>query len=161
MRASDRLHDAIRHPELGSTVSSKHQVIVEDQPAAEDLDFLEDQVNAFNMNQTGAHDARQLAIFVRNSRREIIAGLSGFTWAGLCEIRFLWVHPARQRQGYGSRLLQAAEQEARARGCSMSILSTYSFQAPAFYHRHGYEIVGQIENCPVNHTNYYLRKRLG
>ncbi len=137
-----------------------HPLIVEDQPSSHDLEYLEDQINHYNRAQTGAFDDRDLAIFVRDEQQAIVAGLSGFTWAGICEVQLLWVHPSMQHQRYGSQLLQAAEREAQERGCSIVILSTYSFQAPGFYQKHGYEMVGSIEHCPPNHTDYYFKKRL-
>ena len=137
-----------------------HPFIVEDQPAAHDLQFLEYQIILYNMKQTGAFDGRALAIFLRNEQYEIIAGISGYTWAGMCEIEFLWVREEMRGQGYGSQLLQAAEQEARERGCSIIILGSYSFQAPGLYQQHGYDLVGRVENCPPNHTNYYFKKSL-
>lgn len=133
---------------------------VEDQPAAHDLSFLAAKIDQYNQEQTGAFDGRSLAIFVRDDLYEIIAGVSGYTWAGMCEIEYLWVRPDLQGQGYGKRLLQAAEEAARARGCSIVILGSYSFQAPAFYERNGYEIAGRIDNCPPGHTNYYFKKTL-
>jgi GNAT superfamily N-acetyltransferase len=135
-------------------------VSIEDQPKPADLEFLENQINTYNMVEVGAYDGRALAIFVRDATGAIIAGLSGFTWARMCEINFLWVHPELQGQGYGSQLLRMAEAEARARGCLITILGTYSFQAPAFYQRLGYELAGQLTDCPPGHTNYYLYKRL-
>ena len=137
-----------------------HPLIVEDQPAPDDLKFLEDQIIQHNITQTGAFDGRGLAIFVRGEQYGIIAGISGYTWAGMCEIEFLWVRADLQGQGYGTRLLQAAEQEARQRGCSIMILGSYSFQAPEFYQKHGYELVGRIDDCPPKHTNYYFKKNL-
>lgn len=129
-------------------------------PTTEDLTFLEEQINTHNVTQVGAHDYRPLAAFVRDEDGEMIAGISGYTWAGFCEIRFLWVHESVRKQGYGSRLLVSAEREARARGCRVIILSSYSFQAPDFYRRHGYETVGSIEDCPPGYTNVYLKKQL-
>jgi ribosomal protein S18 acetylase RimI-like enzyme len=134
--------------------------VIEDHPAPHDLEFLEHQINHYNMVQTGAFDGRALTVFVRNEQQDIIAGIVGYTWAGMCEIQFLWVHPDVRKQGYGTRLLHLAEQEAQQRSCSIIILSTYSFQAPAFYQRHGYEVVGRIDDCPPNYTNYYLKKIL-
>lgn len=135
-------------------------LIVEDQPDAHDLHFLGDQINTYNMTQTGSYDGRALAVFMRDDQGEIIAGISGYTWAGMCEIEFLWVRPDLQGQGIGGELLQAAEQEAQARGCEIIILGSYSFQAPGFYQQRGYDLVGRIENCPPNHTNYYFKKSL-
>jgi GNAT superfamily N-acetyltransferase len=133
-------------------------IFIQDQPAPDDLRFLEEQIIHHNDAQTGAYDGRGLAIFLRDERDEIIAGLSGYTWAGMCEIEFLWVRPDLHGQGLGRRLLQAAEQEAQDRGCSLVILGSYSFQAPDFYLRNGYELVGRIDDCPPGHTNYYFKK---
>jgi len=137
-----------------------YPIIIEDQPAPGDLQYLEDQIIQYNMTQTGAFDGRALAIFLKNEQHEIIAGLSGYTWAGMCEIEFLWVHEDLRGQGYGSQLLQTAEQEARERGCSIVILGSYSFQAPGLYQQHGYEQIGRVEDCPPDHSNYYFKKSL-
>jgi GNAT superfamily N-acetyltransferase len=139
---------------------SEPSFFIEDQPAPDDLRFLEVQIDRYNMAQTGAYDGRGLAIFLRDEQYEIVAGISGYTWAGMCEIEFLWVRPDLQGQGLGRRLLTAAEQEALDRGSSIVILGSYSFQAPEFYRQNGYELVGRVDNCPPNHTNYYFKKTL-
>jgi GNAT superfamily N-acetyltransferase len=92
---------------------------------------------------------------------ERLAGLYGWTWGGSCYIQDLWVRKALRGQGYGTRLFYAAEQEARTRGCHQVILDSYSFQAPGFYQKHGYEVFAVLEDHPRHHRNYYLRKRLG
>lgn len=135
-------------------------VKAEEQPKAQDLEWLEQQINTYNTAQVGAYDGRALAIFVRDAQERIVAGLSGYTWAGFCEIQFLWVHEALRGQGYGTQLLQAAEKEARERGCGLIVLSSYSSQAPHFYKQHGFEIVGRVNDCPPGSTNYYFEKRL-
>jgi GNAT superfamily N-acetyltransferase len=133
---------------------------IEAHPAACDLEFLETQINQYNIARVGVDDYCPLAIFVRDAAQAIIAGISGYTWAGFCEIQFLWVHEAWRGRGHGSRLLATAEDEARARGCSLVVLGSYSFQAPDFYLRYGYEVAGKVENCPPLHTHFYFRKRL-
>ena len=137
---------------------STYPFIVEDQPAPGDLQFLEDQIIQYNMTQTGAFDGRALAIFLRNEQHEIIAGLSGYTWAGMCEIEFLWVHEDLRGQGYGSRLMGIAEDIARERGCHHAHLDTMSFQALPFYEKNGYTVYGVLNDLPVGHSRYFLSK---
>ena len=63
-------------------------------------------------------------------------------------------------QGYGTKLLQAAEHEAHTRGCHQVILDSYDFQAPGFYQKLGYEVFAVLTDHPRKHRNYYLRKQL-
>jgi ribosomal protein S18 acetylase RimI-like enzyme len=137
-------------------------LIVETQPAREDVDFLQDQNNTYNIAQTGVPFGGSLACFVRNDKGEIVAGLYGYTWGDCCQIEDLWVHADLRGQGYGTRILRAAEQEAVRRGCTVAVLDTHSFQAPGFYRKQGYEMVGAVEGYPrQEHQVIYLKKRLG
>jgi GNAT superfamily N-acetyltransferase len=138
------------------------QWVVDAHPAPADVQFLEDQINAFNVAQTGISGEGDilLSMVVRDDAGQITAGIYGWTWGGCCETRFLWVQPELRGQGYGRSLLQAAEQEARRRGCRQVVLDTHSFQAPGFYQKLGYEIVGVVDEYPRGHKKYYLKKRL-
>ena len=133
---------------------------IEHNPNPSDLQFLEDQIDQFNIAVTGYDDFQWLAIVVRDEAQAIIAGVSGFTWGGSCKINSLWVHPDRRGQGWGQALLHAAEQEAVARGCHVVVLDTHSFQAPDFYQKLGYTMVGAQEDFPFGHRHYFLHKRL-
>jgi GNAT superfamily N-acetyltransferase len=136
------------------------QFSLEDSPSLRDLEFLETQINEHNVLKTGRRDFRPLAVFLRNEDKQIIAGLSGYTWAGFCEIRFLWVHETMRGRGLGKQLLSAAETEVKARGCSLVALNSYSFQAPDFYKKLGYEEVGHVNDCPPGQAHYYFKKQL-
>ena len=128
-------------------------------PSSDELQFLEDRLYEFNSAQTGQDNGQLFAVFIRNDKQEIVAGLSGWTWAQACEIRALWVHPSWRRRGYGQGLLEAAEQEARAHGCQVILIGSYSFQAPAFYQRLGYELAWQLNDFPPGSQYCYLVKR--
>ena len=130
-------------------------------PKNEDLLFLEDRLYEHNSAATGRQDGNLFALLVKNEQGEIVAGLHGWTWAGACEIRTLWVHADLRGQGIGRELLARAEAEALRRGCIQVVLDTHSFQAPGFYHKYGYEVVGVVEDYPRGYQKINLVKKLG
>jgi GNAT superfamily N-acetyltransferase len=132
----------------------------ESAPNPEDIRFLEDQLYAYNVEQTGVDDGRWLTVFVRDDSGRIVAGLHGWTWGGGAKVQTLWVRSDLRGHGYGTRLLAAAEAEARARGCNRIHLDTFAFQAPLFYQKHGYEVVGEDNDTLLEHKHYRLRKLL-
>jgi GNAT superfamily N-acetyltransferase len=137
------------------------ELIINTEPTPEEVQYLEDRIYEFNSTATGIKDGEWLAIFVRNEEGRIVAGICGNTWGGCLEIRQFWVEEARRKQGLGTRLLEAAEHEARRRGCRQIVLMTFTFQAPAFYAKHGFEVVAVVDDHPRDHKNLLLRKRLG
>ncbi len=128
-------------------------------PTAAEIEFLEDRLYEHNAAQTGQTDGQLFAFFIRDEQGEIVAGITGWTWARACEIRQLWVDPARRGQGHGAALLASAEVEARARGCRVIQVMSYSFQAPTFYEKHGYTQFGRLDDFPPGHQNCFLVKR--
>lgn len=136
------------------------ELVITTEPTPDEVQYLEDRIYEFNSAATGISGGEWLAIFVRDDNDRIVAGICGNTWGGCAEIRQFWVEEARRKQGLGMRLLGAAEHEARRRGCRQMLLMTFSFQAPAFYARHGFEVVATVDDHPQGHKNMLLRKRL-
>lgn len=121
---------------------------------------LDEEISAFNAAATGYADARLLCIAVRADGGGLRAGLFGWTWGGCGYIESLWVRDGDRGSGVGTRLLVAAEQEMRHRGCRQVALSTHSFQAPGFYARFGYQECGRTPAYPRGHDDIHLVKRL-
>jgi GNAT superfamily N-acetyltransferase len=136
-----------------------YRLKLETEPAHADVKFLFDRLYGHNVAHTG-HDWHWLAVFLRDEENHIVAGLHGWTWGRWLKINHLWTIPEERRQGRGRQLLLMAEAEARKRGCTHAILSTFSFQAPDFYPKFGYRIVGTIEGYPEGHRQYTLVKDL-
>jgi GNAT superfamily N-acetyltransferase len=133
---------------------------IEANPALEDIRFLEDRLYEYNVEKIGIDDGQWLTVFLRDEQQTIQAGLSGWTWCGSCYISAVWVHKDLRGQGMGTKLLQAAEQEARRRGSQHIVLSSFSFQAPGFYQKLGYEGFAVLDEHPRSHQHYYLHKWL-
>ena len=133
-------------------------------PTPEEREFLEDRLYEYNLEQTGQDDGDRFGFFIRNGEAgpdgEIIVGLAGWTWARACEIEELWVHPNWRGHGYGKQLLQSAEEYARAHGVEIIFIDSYSFQAPGFYRKNGYEQAFELDGFPPGYRWSFLVKRL-
>ncbi|GAA2764361.1 hypothetical protein GCM10010103_34020 [Streptomyces paradoxus] len=121
------------HDHSDATVSVGHR----DAELNERLSSGLDEVN-FPATGTTAADQGALSVKAVDDTGELLGGLSAWTWGGLLGIEMLWVREDSRRDGWGGKLLLAAEEEARLRGCDRACVSSFTFQAPAFYQRHGY-----------------------
>lgn len=122
--------------------------------------LLEDRIVAFNEEETGLRDGAWLGGRIAGERGELLAGFNGHTWGGCCVIDHVWVDASLRGQGVGSRLMDAAEDEARRRGCDQVVLSSHDFQAPGFYRKRGYVEVAVVDGRPRGHQNVILLKKL-
>jgi len=138
-------------------MTSDLPITAEPDPALEQ--FLADRLYEFNAAATGMDDGLALNVAVRDGNGAIVAGLTGHTWGGCCEIVRLWVHESQRSRGLGTRLMRAAEAEAQRRGCDQIVLSTHSFQAPAFYERLGFRRLVSVADYPRGHANIVMIKR--
>ena len=72
-------------------------------------------------------------MFLRDRKGIVEGGLDGFMGLGWLNIGTLWVAEKLRGQGYGRKLIQAAEQKAFKHGYKSAYLFTYSFQNLEFY----------------------------
>ena len=129
---------------------------------AELAGVLEKGLDEYNFAATGTskEDQSSISVKVTGADGEIIGGLTGWTWAGLCGISMLWVHPAHRKDGWGAKILAAAEAEARRRGCDRVCVSSFTFQAPGFYKKYGYVETGRTLGIPGGNEDVHMFKRL-
>ena len=121
---------------------------------------LSERLNEFNEGQVGPRNTLNFVLSVRDDAETLVAGLTGETFWNALYIHVVWVHAQHRKSGYGTALMERAEQIARARGCDVSMLSTFSFQAPAFYTKRGYQVFGEVADLPSNHRRFWFSKRL-
>lgn len=134
--------------------------IISKVPTHQEIEFLEDRIYEHNAAKTNRHDGKLFSKLIYDSGKNIIAGITGWTWAGACEITLLWVKEEYSGKGYGRLLLNAAEAEAVKEKCKTILLRTYSFQAPGFYGKSGYKVEFEIKDFPEGHRYFCFIKRL-
>jgi GNAT superfamily N-acetyltransferase len=102
-----------------------------------------------------------LNVYAHDANGQLIGGVTcHIEWDAL-NVEYVWVDESARGQGVGRLLMRRAEAEARARGCTWAMLTTFDFQARGFYEKLGYRVVGQYDNYPPGHTYYFLRRELG
>ncbi|MEU6300067.1 GNAT family N-acetyltransferase [Streptomyces erythrochromogenes] len=124
------------------------------------LDAGLDEYN-FAATGTSKKDQSQFSVKVADTDGVILGGLTAWTWAGLCGISMLWVREDSRKDGWGRKILAAAEEEARRRGCDRVCVSSFTFQAPEFYQKHGYVETGRTLGIPGGAEDVHMIKTLG
>ena len=117
-------------------------------------------IRDFNTQQAGDAQGKVLCFVLYAPDQSIAGGVIGETHWEWFYINLMWIKEELRGCGYGHQLLLAAEQEARQRGARNAYLDTFSFQAPDFYKRHGYQVFGVLEGFPEGHQRIYLTKQL-
>ena len=123
---------------------------------------LSDELDKVNAQATrGTEPARELTVTVHDDAGELVAGMSGWTWGLAAGIAMTWVHEASRGAGLGARLLADFEDEAKRRGCAHVFVTSFTFQAPGFYERHGYRELFRWEDLPfAGASDVHFRKDL-
>jgi GNAT superfamily N-acetyltransferase len=136
------------------------RISVEADASPADRRQVEEGLIAFNAAHGSLRDVPALTVALRDASGAIHGGLLGaVVWQWLY-VDSLWVADEHRGRGYGSRLLQAAEEEAVRLGCHSAHLDTFEFQARPFYEKLGYRVFGELPDYPDGHARYFLWKRL-
>ena len=129
-------------------------------PTKTETDVIRDALAKFNDERVGADGHTPLNIVAYGEDGNPIGGILGGTYWGWMYVDILWVREDHRKKGIGSRLLAEAEKEAVRRGCHHVHLDTMSWQAPDFYKKHGYEVIGVLPDIPEGNQKYLMMKKL-
>ncbi|UQI46058.1 GNAT family N-acetyltransferase [Streptomyces sp. HU2014] len=113
------------------------------------------------LRRTPAGQELPLQLYALGGQGVVAGGITGRTWGRWLHVELLWVDAGQRGRGLGAQLLRRAEDLARReRGCAHARVETWDFQAPGFYRRQGYAVVGEVAGCPPGVTEYLLAKKL-
>jgi len=117
-------------------------------------------IQAYNEAEAGDDNTRHVCFVLKDETDTIVGGIIGAVYWNWFYVDLMWLRAELRNQGYGSRLLELAENEARAQGAVFAYLDSFSFQAPGFYEKFGYEVFGRLDDFPPGHNRYFLKKAL-
>ncbi|MBT2641478.1 GNAT family N-acetyltransferase [Bacillus sp. ISL-41] len=139
-------------------------MIITQQWNQEDSEYIRRKVIEHNLSKLPddvKHPVKYISFILKDEGGEILGGITGTIFWYNLHIDYLWVDESIRGNGYGVELLNRIEEIARENRCKLIQLDTFSFQAPKFYQKNGYETVGVIEEYPnKGNQQYYLKKKL-
>ena len=134
---------------------------VTDAPPTVALEAIGNGLTAFNAADVGPSERRPLAVLVGGPEAKgQRGGLNGYTGWGWLFVQWLWLPEDLRGRGLAGKLLQAAEDEARRRGCHSAWIDTFNPQARRAYERQGYQAFGELADFPIGRTRVFLKKSL-
>jgi GNAT superfamily N-acetyltransferase len=145
---------------MTKTPPDRISIAVTSTPAALDLAFIQERLSQFNDSDVGPSNRQSLAVVVRDSATNIVAGISGYTAWGWLYVQWLWVDESRRGQRLANTMLTAAEEEAARRGCHGAFIDTFNPRAAKSYTRQGYQPFGVLHDFPVGRSRIFLKKSL-
>lgn len=152
------------HSKLFSYPAGKDhfQIAVDYEMKDEEVSVISKGLAEFNTPFFGQIKSTSFAIYLRDEDGEVVGGVTAWMRPGiglLC-IDTIALPEHLRRQGYGTKLLLAAEEEGRKHGCTHAQLETLPFQAEDFYKKLGYVRIGHVEKLYGPYDAYYMRKTL-
>ena len=125
-------------------------------------DFLENKIIQYNKTQitlSTYNKYNDIICYAYEENSQYKAGISFECYWGIMHINFLWVDKSLRGKGIGEALLVMVEKIAIEKECSIIHLETFTFQAPDFYKKYGFEEFGRLENIPEENSALHFMKK--
>ncbi|MEB2279431.1 GNAT family N-acetyltransferase [Lysinibacillus xylanilyticus] len=126
----------------------------------EEKEHIFQELLKYNLDNIEDKLVKDIGLFVEDEEGNRVAGLIGDTHGNWLEVEYLWVSEKLRGQHIGTELMRNAEKIAINRGCKYAFLNTFSFQAPDFYVKLGYEEEFVLNDYPLTGKRYYYTKKL-
>jgi ribosomal protein S18 acetylase RimI-like enzyme len=141
-------------------MDEKYNIVYVDHPEEFAWGLIGRGIATYNQQKAGEQNFQRLCFVLQAPDQEIVGGALGEIYWDWFHLDLLWVKDELRGCGFGHRLLMRAEEEARQRGAKNVFLDTFSFQAPDFYKKYGYQVFGELKDFPPGHQRYFLTKHL-
>ena len=128
------------------------------QPALEDVDFLVHGLSREAATQRGLKPLQPYGFFLKNEKSQTVGGICGYCYYGCLGIDGLYIDLLYRGQGWGRKLIEAAESFGRDQNVSIFAVNTMDWEAKEFYERQGYRVEFTRTGFENDSILYYMRK---
>src|SRR3990167_9963435 len=119
---------------------NEYKIDFESNPKSEDTQILGDGISENAKIKKGHKPVSFFAFFIRDENGKIVGGCNGDILFGQLYVGQLWVSENLRNQGYGTKLMQLAEEYAKKMGARFMSVNTMNFEAPQFYKKLGFYV---------------------
>ena len=137
-----------------------NEITYEKNPTKEDTNFLWQKITEIAIKTQGHKQHESFAFFMRDENNQIKAGCNGFIFYGCLYVDQLWVDDSFRKKGYGTQLMQLAENLAKEKKCLFMAVNTMHWEALDFYKKLGFYVEFERHGFEKNSIFYLLRKNL-
>jgi len=138
----------------------KYIITSEKNPILEDLQILNDGIAKQAKEKKDMIQLDFFAFFIRDENDRIIGGCAGDNMYGSLYIGQLWIDEQLRGKGYGTQLMQKAEDLAKNSGCNFMAVNTFDWEALNFYKKLGFFVEFERKGFDKDSIFYFLRKNL-
>jgi GNAT superfamily N-acetyltransferase len=137
------------------------KIVVEDEPQTDLCEAIDALLRDYNWTKVDRPVTERFAVSLRHPESNaVIGGIWGSSAGGWLFIEALFVPDVLRKCGTGTLLVRQAEEVATKRGCVGIWLDTFTFQAPTFYEKLGYQTMGKLADFPKGHDRIFYFKRI-
>lgn len=135
-----------------------YKINYEVNPTAHDMAILGSGISRYATQQRDHKPIEPFGFFVRDEKAQVLGGCNGNIGYGWMYVDQLWVHESLRNKGYGTKLMNAAEQLAKDKQCVAAAVNTMDWEALDFYKKLGYRVEFERHGLAKNSIYYFLRK---
>lgn len=133
---------------------------IEGDPNAVDMQVLVAGMLSYHASKGHPRKVDKFSITIKDENGKLAGCVMATCLYNGMEITSLWVDEDARGRGLGQKLMELVEAEGKKRGMSFAYTNTFTWQAPEFYEKLGYQLYGKLENFPTDNQLSYYRKDL-
>jgi len=126
----------------------------------QDVSYLESCIEAYNNGLVPPVPTEYLSACIKENDEVVGEIMAEIHFGNVLFIDILWVNEKCRGKGYATALMNHIEKIGLEKGCKLSHVSTYEFQALGLYEKLGYTVFGYMDGVPLGYKDYYLQKKL-